>query len=568
MKQRESFVLRIGSAPSDRRSLLKAAGIGAAGLAGAPLLAACTDRGKRAGDSASATTTAAPTPSSSLLPAPEPQVKPLLDEQKVNDAVAKLDGIVEGAMDSTGVPGIAVAVVYRDQVLYAKGFGVREVGKPETVDAATVFQLASVSKPLASTVAAVAVGRKALTWTDPVIKHSPGFALKDPFVTANATVADLLSHQGGLHTGAGDLLEDLGFDQSYILSHLNQQPLDSFRASYNYSNFGYTAGAKAAADAMKMPWADLADEVLFKPLGMSSTSYRHADYQNAPNRALIHVPAGNKTWVAKYSRDADAEAPAGGASSSVRDLAIWVRLQLANGSFDGKEVVDPDALGVTRVPHVVNGPPATPAARTRFYGLGWNVSYDDHARLMLGHSGAFDLGAATAVSLLPGEQLGIVALTNGRPQGIPEAICAAFFDTAQNGAPTVDWFGFTAAVFQKIDEAEKPKVDYSRAPAGAKAARGNEFYAGTYANPYYGPLRVAVENGSLSLELGPAGRTTKFPLTHFDGDTFSFESIGENGNGLAGAIFAADAGAAAGGPASSVRLDFYDETGLGTFTRS
>ena len=83
-----------------------------------------------------------------------------------------------------------------------------------------------------------------------MIKHSPGFALKDPFVTRNATFADLLSHQSGLRTGAGDLLEDLGFDQSYILSHLNQQPLDSFRASYNYSNFGYTAGAQAAADAM------------------------------------------------------------------------------------------------------------------------------------------------------------------------------------------------------------------------------------------------------------------------------------------------------------------------------
>lgn len=72
----------------------------------------------------------------------------------------------------------------------------------------------------------------------------------------------------------------------------------------------------------------------------------------------------------------------------------------------------------------------------------------------------------------------------------------------------------------------------------------------------------------LTLELGPAGRTTKFPLTHFDGDTFSFESIGENANGLAGAIFAPGADAAAGGgTASSVRLDFYDQTGLGTFTR-
>ncbi len=137
-----------------------------------------------------------------------------------------------------------------------------------------------------------------------------------------------------------------------------------------------------------------------------------------------------------------------------------------------------------------------------------------------------------------------MALTNGRPQGIPEAICAAFLDTAQNGAPTVDWFGFTAGVFQKIDEAEKPKVDYSQAPAQAKPARGNDFYTGSYANSYYGPLTVAVENGVLTLELGPAGRTTKFPLNHFDGDTFSFESIGENGNGLAGAIFAPGADAA------------------------
>jgi CubicO group peptidase (beta-lactamase class C family) len=567
MNHRESIATRISSLPSDRRSLLKAVGVGAAGIAGMPLLAACTGQSAPAGAGSNGTG-ASGTPSASLLPAPEPQVKPLLDQQKVNDALAKLDGIVQGAMESTGVPGVAVAVVYKDQMVYAKGFGVRESGKPETVDADTVFQLASVSKPLASTVAAVAVGRKAISWTEPVINHSPGFALKDPYVTRNATAADLMSHQGGLSTGAGDLLEDLGFDQSYILSHLNQQPLDSFRSSYNYSNFGYTAGALAVADAMNMPWADLAEEVLFKPLGMTSTSYRHADYQKASNRALIHVPAGNKTWVAKYTRDADAEAPAGGASSSVHDLARWIRLQLANGSFEGKEVIAPDALGVTHVPHAVSGPPPTAAARTRFYGLGWNVSYDDHARLSLGHSGAFNLGAATAVSLLPGEQLGIVALTNGRPQGIPEAICAAFLDTAQNGAPTVDWFGFTAGVFQQIDESEKPKVDYSQAPAQAKPARGNDFYTGSYANSYYGPLNVAVESGVLSLELGPAGRTTKFPLSHFDGDTFSFESIGENANGLAGAIFAPGTDAAPGsGTASSVRLDFYDQTGLGTFTR-
>jgi CubicO group peptidase (beta-lactamase class C family) len=552
-------VNRNSSASPDRRSLLKAVGAGAAGLATVPLLGACTG----AADGGPRAEPGGPGSPASLLPAPEPQVKPLLDQQKVDRALAKLDGMIQGAMESTGVPGIAVAVVYRDQTVHAKGFGVRESGKPGTVDADTVFQLASVSKPLASTVVAGAVGRKALSWTDPVIGHTPDFSLKEPFVTRNATVADLLSHQGGLHTGAGDLLEDLGFDQSYILSHLNQQPLDPFRSSYNYSNFGYTTGAKAAADAMKMAWEDLAEEMLFRPLGMADTSYRHADYQKAPNRALIHVPAGNRTWTAKYSRDADAEAPAGGASSSVRDLARWIRLQLATGSYDGRQIVDAEALGVTHVPHAVSGLPATPGARTRFYGLGWNVSYDDHARLQLGHSGAFNLGAATAVALLPGEQLGIVVLTNGRPQGIPEAIAAGFLDTAQNGAPTVDWLAFTARAFRQIDESEKPKVDYSRAPDHPAPARPAAFYTGSYANPYYGPLTVA-DDGGLVFELGPAGRTTKFRLSPYGGDTFSFESIGENGNGLGGAIFTPGAG----GAASGVRLDFYDETGLGTFTRA
>ena len=118
MNHRESIAIRIGSLPSDRRSLLKAVGVGAAGIAGMPLLAACTAQNAPVGAGSSGTG-ASGTPSAALLAAPEPQVKPLLDHQKVNGALAKLDGIVQGAMESTGVPGVAVAVVYRDQLVYA-----------------------------------------------------------------------------------------------------------------------------------------------------------------------------------------------------------------------------------------------------------------------------------------------------------------------------------------------------------------------------------------------------------------------------------------------------------------
>jgi len=298
-----------------------------------------------------------------LLKAPVVPVPPLFDQAAIDTATAALDGIVQHAMERTGLPGVAVGVVYKDKVIYAKGFGLREVGKDGTIDPDTVFLLASVSKPIASTVVAKLVGDGVVKWDDPAKTHNPAFALNDPYVTEHATIADLMSHRSGLHTGAGDLLEDLGFDRTYILSHLDQQPLDPFRVTYHYSNFGYTAGGIAAAVAAGQSWEDLADEALFKPAGMTTASYRHADYLTNKDRAHIHVRQKDGTWVAKYDRNADAEAPAGGANASLNDMLRFVRLQLGNGTLDGKEIVKADALAPAHEPQVIPGPPRIPAAR-------------------------------------------------------------------------------------------------------------------------------------------------------------------------------------------------------------
>jgi CubicO group peptidase (beta-lactamase class C family) len=466
-------------------------------------------------------------------------------------------------MKRTGVPGLAVGVVYKDKVIYAKGFGVREVGKEGAIDPDTVFLLASVSKPIASTIVAKLVGDGTLKWDGTAKTHNPAFALRDPYVTENATIADLLSHRSGLRTGSGDLLEDLGFDRDYILSHIDQQPLDPFRSTYHYSNFGYTAGGIAAAAAAGKSWEDLADEVLFKPAGMTTASYRHADYLAHEDRARIHARLADGTWAAKYDRDPDAEAPAGGASASLSDMLRFMRLQLGKGTLDGTEIVDEDAFAAPHEPQVIPGPPPEPAARAGFYGFGWNVRYDDEGRASIGHSGAFDLGASTFVSFMPGEDLGIVVLTNGRPVGVPEAIGAGFFDVAQNGKETVDWIDFMGGGFAQMDAAAAPEVDYAKLPSNPKPARDLAAYAGSYGNSYYGPLTVSAEGDKLSMSMGPQGKPTTFALTRFDGDIFSFETIGENANGLAGAIFTLGDD----GKASKVVLDYYDRTGLGTFVR-
>ena len=500
-------------------------------------------------------------------PAPVSPVPPLLNRQQVDRALGRLDGVIEAAMEKTGVPGVAVAVVYDGKVVHAKGFGVRETGEPGLIDTDTVFLLASVSKPIASTIIASLVGRGLLDWDDPVKRHNPEFALSDPYVTEHASIADLLSHRSGLATGAGDLLEDLGYDRDYILGHLDRQPLDTFRSTYHYSNFGYTAGGEAAAVAAGKSWEDLADEVLFQPLGMTRSSYRHADYMRHENRARIHVPVGDpadRVWRSKYQRNADAEAPAGGASASINDLAQFIRLQLGEGRFEGKTIIDAKVLAATHAPHQVSDPPRTSKARAGFYGLGWGVGYDDLGRVRLSHSGAFYLGASTYVVLLPGEDLGIAVLSNGSPVGLPEAVAATFFDIARTGEQTVDWLGFFGRIFRQVMESQSAGFDNANRPANARPARVPVAYVGTYENAYYGQLVVRADGGRLSVTLGPDAAPTTWEIAPFDGDTFTFETTGENATGRTGVTFVIGSN----GMASSATLVHYNKSGLGTFTRN
>ncbi|RSS76914.1 serine hydrolase, partial [Streptomyces sp. WAC06614] len=399
----------------------------------------------------------------SAAPSPPPPPRPQIGDAQLRTALDRLDGYVTDGMKRTGVPGVAVAVVHRDKVVYLKGFGVRQAGRPERIDPDTVFQIASVSKPIASTVVAGTFGR-AEDWD----RHRdlPGFALKDPWVSAHVTTADLFSHRSGLPDHAGDLLEDLGYDQSYILGHLRLEPLAPFRASYAYTNFGMTAAAEAVARDHGTTWEKLSQDTLFKPAGMTRTATTYQAYAARPDRAVTHVRADGGGWTPGPARVPDAQAAAGGVSSTARDLARWMRLQLGDGRLDGRQVVAAAPLERTHVPAIVSQPPATPTARAGFYGLGWNVSYDDAGRLRLSHSGAFALGANTNVTMLPLEELGIVVLTNAAPAGLADAVALDFFDTAEHGKATTDWLGLAAGLYAQEAQAERSPTDYAHPPSG------------------------------------------------------------------------------------------------------
>jgi len=505
--------------------------------------------------------------------APNQDVIPLYTGQggAIQAALKKLPGEVKDALKRTGVPGAQVAVVSKGKTIYQGSFGVRDVRTGQKVDDKTLFLIASLSKPISATVAAKAMTEdKSLTWSTPVRDVMPGFMMNDPYVTDNAQIGDYFAHRTGIPTGGGDDLEDLGYDRAYILDHLHYIPLAPFRITYQYSNFGLTTGAEAVAASRGESWEQTADDLLFKPLGMTSTTLSHAVFLATPDRAVQHARIGKDSFQPLFDRDPDAEAPAGGVASTAGDVAKWMAMVLANGKVAGKPFIDPAPLTQAFSAQIVSSHNTTLDQRPGHYGFGINVGSGAGGRVVLSHSGAFGLGTATAASMVPDLDLGIVILTNGAPIGVPEAVSQQFLDNVMYGAPTRDWVGTMSGFFANYN-APSGDLAGEKPPAGAAAPGPATDYTGTYSSPYFGTLTVTEKNGKLQGAMGPTGGYT-FAIDPWNGDTLSFAPHGEDAlpGSLSSAVFTRTAGKVTG-----VTLTYFNSypqvptpTGLGVFTRT
>lgn len=495
------------------------------------------------------------------LPAHAQEVTQEVTPERLEAALPRLDAMAAKAIADGQVPGLAIVVVHGDAVVFAKGYGLREAGKPGAVDTGTVFQLASFSKPISATVVAALVGEKVLDWDSTVASLDPAIQLSEPYPSQQVSVRDLFAHRSGLPGAAGNELEALGYDRAAILERLRLvPPASSFRAGYSYSNFGLTAGAVAAAAPTGKPWEEVAREKLYAPLGMHSTSSRHADFLARDNRAALHI-GGVGHWAAKLTREPDAQAPAGGVSSNVDDLAKWLRLELAGGMFEGRRLIAAEALKQTHEPVMARGNNPVSGAAS-FYALGWNVEFGRHG-LSWGHAGAFSVGARTLVTIYPQADIGIVVLANAFPTGVPEGLADNFFDLVFDGALEKDWIGPWNAGYAGLfgPSIAEAKTRYAP-PAAPLPAAPPAAYAGRYANAYIGPAEVVAVGEALELRLGPEGKT-RFPLTHFNRDVFIYTPAPEMPDMPSGVTFTLGPD----GKAETVTIEDLDSFGMGTLAR-
>lgn len=432
-----------------------------------------------------------------------------------------VDRVTAAAMKEWDVPGAAVVVVRGEETLLLKGYGARNLDKPEPVTPETVFPLASCTKAFTTTLLAMLADSGQMGWDDPVRKHLPGFRLPDPHANELLTIRDLLCHRSGI--GGHDLLwyrAPWGIDE--IIRRVQLLPLGyPFRAGYQYSSIPFLVAGRAIEKRTGEKWEKLVRRRITGPLGMTGVAFTTSEIPVEADRAGGHRlgKAGKPEAMAGYA--IDEPNPSGSVHATARDLALWLRFHLSKGvGPDGKRLVSVTNLVETHTAR--NLIPMRGSARTMnpetvqlSYGLAWLV-YDYRGKKVVSHGGMID-GFRIQITFLPDEDLGVAVLCNLHDTRMTQALTNTLVDL-YTGLGERDW----NAYYRKVANEELAQRKRELAArnktrdATAKPSLLVADYAGNYEHAAYGPARVSTAGAGLALTYG------KFacPLEHFEKDTF------------------------------------------------
>jgi CubicO group peptidase (beta-lactamase class C family) len=457
-----------------------------------------------------------------------------------SERITRLDVVFNQAIKDWDVPGMGIAIVTKDSNLLSRGYGVKDIKTGEPVDENTIFAVASNSKAFTASSIALLVDQGKLDWDDAVVKYLPWFKMYDPYVTANMTIRDLLSHRSGLVTFSGDLVwygttwsaEEVVRRAQYL------KPAYGFRTTFGYSNIMYLAAGLIVEKVSGQSWSDFVKANFFIPLKMNSSVTSIKQFEKNTNLAQPHTTYKDQTVRIDYL-DWDNIAPAGSIVSSVNDMAKWIQLQLNGGKLDDKQIISQKSLNEMWYPQIMNPISRTsrefwPSTHFKGYGLGWSIM-DYHGKKVMSHSGGYD-GMISYTAFCPEANIGLVIVTNKNSSlylPMMYTILDAFLKnetvllntgTGINTEAPTDW----SAIFlerekkNKDYEAKEKKERVEKRVLNTKPSADMRKYIGTYKSELYGEATIGLKDGSLYIQFVP---TPIFhsKLNHWHYDTFTVE---------------------------------------------
>ena len=438
----------------------------------------------------------------------------------LNQKVKEFEAYVKKSQQEWELPGLAVTIVKDGKVLSAKGYGVREIGTKNMVDAQTLFACASTTKAMTATCMGILVDEGKVKWENPVIDYFPEFELYDPFVTREIKIRDLFVHDTGV--GNSDFLwtmMDIPSDE--ILKKMRDiKPSYSMRAGYIYQNIFYLAAGKVIEKVSGIPWSEFIQQRIFKPLGMNSTVPFKSMVTNN-NQSTPHARIEGKI-VGIQNSNADKIGPAGSVWSNVEDMSKWVICMLDSSRYTGGRLLSSKTWMEMFSPQIII-PKERFYASSRLtkpnwttYGLGW-FQHDYKGKKVNFHTGSL-AGTIAIHGQLPEYNLGIYVYGNLENGEVRHALMYKAFDLfALDG--TLDWSAELLKIYQGFwKQNEKQEKDFeTKRVSGTKPSLPLTSYTGKYKDPLYGELVITMNGDSL---IAQANNLIKATYSHWHYDTF------------------------------------------------
>jgi len=432
------------------------------------------------------------------------------------------DWISKGLKEWKGA-GLAVAVVKDGETVFEEGFGVKEIGSTNTVDAHTLFSNASTTKAFTALAVALLVDEGKLTWMDRVVDHLPEFRLAEPSRTMELRVIDLLCHRSGVRPTNSWVL---GVDRLTGYQRLrfaeSNQPV---RSTYEYNNDMFVVAGVLIERVSGQSWNSFLRTRILEPLGMSETRSVAGNYSSLENRAMPHFLVDGKAVQTPYEIEVDQALTAVSMLSSVHDMTKWIQFLLNGTRIDGSSLLSEESFNMLFTVHTALQAPAYPAAELANshlfgYGLGWFIQdYRGHKLAM--HTGSID-GMIAIVGLLPEKNLGVVVFGNRDHLEFRHGIMYETFDRYL-GTRDTDWIGDLLAHYTKGDDKSSSDQNSTESQRSTQPPSHEiEEYAGKYSSPVYGDLSIVVDNSSLRLMIANTPRYDGI-LKHVDFNVFKLE---------------------------------------------
>ncbi|WP_276348672.1 serine hydrolase [Daejeonella sp. JGW-45] len=445
---------------------------------------------------------------------------PLCVTAQSTDYTAKygaLDAYANGLLQQWNIPGMGIAIVYKDKLIYSKGYGLRDIEKKLPATETTIFPIASNTKLFTATLAAQLAVEGTVSLDKPIRNYIPEINFYNEELTSRVTLRDMLSHRTGL-PGYDGIWVNSPFKRTEALAKIaHMKPSLGYREGYIYNNMMFTTSGLVIERVTGKSWEDNVRERIFKPLGMNASGFAGEGKRPAEHSQSYFDNEQGDLVTRTFSSQSETLGPAGTIYSNMKDMGNWMIALVNSGRFNGRQVIPARAIAETMIPQNLSD------KRGRYnelsnsiYALGRIVQMYKGTK-MVSHTGSID-GFYSNLTYLPQDSLAIFMVHNSTAAGSLRSVMNLPVIDILLGREPTDWSGRYRKDYLDGQERSKKQIDSINASRVENTNPSHQIqaYAGTFRHPVYGDITIGIQNNSLTLKY----RDLTAVLNHWHYDQF------------------------------------------------